>query len=435
MKVDGHASVMQVIAHHAEEMSGSVKEACMDLLATVCSSSKKGKEVVSSTAECSQCITFASDCITDHAKKYVDNSSTESECDLLDTMTQKAPNSTPKSIEMDDYNITLLSISFLSSLTHIKETRMEMIKDGKLKDSLSLMLEVSPSHVMKFAIASFLAALGRYVKDFSFEESQYSIEGLSMMLLSTFNPKQGARFSVSETSTPLFGDFSEMHHYNDNLVLATVCKGFEHMLCHMPQKLVHDILSEVLGKFSDMIKYEMRITKKIAMKTKNSGLLVSNISSILIHCAHRLECQNEIMTESVLCDLLRLILLNPGEKIGEGRKEDSNNAQAQAMDVEKTNWECSVTHCLQCLALLSVGPLELDNGKTWDDIMSNVESEIQVTRRGKRANSLRMVGAAGQKSNTVEISVVGSLNAYVNNQFDRTGSVAAKKVLENLDLI
>merc|ERR1712045_209373 len=144
-------------------------------------------------------------------------------------------------------------------------------------------------------------------------------------------------------------------------------------LCHMPENLVQNILLEVLQKFSDMIKYEMRMTKKIAVKTKNSGLLVCNISSILIHCAHRLECQDAIRKESVLTDLIRLILLKPGQKIGEGKKDDSNSAQAQTMDLEKTNWQCAVTHCLQCLALLSIVPLELDNGKTWDDIMSYVE--------------------------------------------------------------
>jgi hypothetical protein len=427
---------MQVISFHADEVSDAVKEACMNLLASLCASSKKGKEVVSGTDDCSSCITFASDCISSHAKLYNDSTSTESEGDLLDVMVEKPSISLPTPIEIGDCNIVLLSITFLSSIVRAKLSRMEVIKNNELKEALQIMLENSPSYAMKFAITSFFAALARYAKDFTNEESYYSVQNMSSMLLSSFNPKkskQGARFSSSESSTPLFGDFSAMHHYNDNLVLATSCTAFEHMLPYMPHDLVQDVLEDLLQKFSDMIKYEMKTTKKIAVKTRNSGLLVCNISSILLQCTTRIEYQTIIKNESVLSDLLRLILLNPGEKLVEGKKDSLDDIHAR--ETEKTNWYCCVAHCMQCLAVLSVEPLDIGETKTWDDIMARVESEIQVVRKGRRTTtSLRMAVDTAPKNKVTQLSMTVALNNYLNGNFDPASIVAARKIIDNLDL-
>ena len=423
-------------ALYVDNVSDDVKEACMDLLASLCKSSKKGKEAISNADECSSCIAFASDHTVTHANIYKDDTSSESVGDLLDTMMVKAPDSSTQPIKNDDWNIVLSSITFLSSIVHMKASRIEIIQDNDLKEALCTILENSPYPIMKFAIVSFFAALARYAKDFANEESSYSVQNLSSTLLLVFNPKQvkqGARLSVSERSTPLFGDFSAMHHYNDNLVLATAAAAFENILCHMSQELGHEVLLDLLQKFSDIIKYETKTTKKIAVKTRNSGLLVCNISSILFHCATRNEYQDMIKEESLLFDLLRIILLNPGEKLVEGKKDSSDDIKAR--EDEKTNWNCSVMYCLQCLAVLSIEPLEMGDGvKTWDDIMSHVETEIQISRKGRRSTSLRMVDSVQAKNKTLQVTIIGSLKEFMNNSSNPGSSVAARKIIDNLDI-
>merc|ERR1712154_209156 len=103
--------------------------------------------------------------------------------------------------------------------------------DAQLLDAFNVVLESSPSQIIKFGVASFFSTLARYVSDLSQEGSHYSIQSLSSTLLATFDPKhsQQVRYSQSEMMPPLFGDFSKMHHFNDNLVLATACAAFEHM--------------------------------------------------------------------------------------------------------------------------------------------------------------------------------------------------------------
>ena len=261
---------MQVIAYRTEEISDSVKDACMEFLATVCTKSRKGKEEVSRANECFACISFASECITTHAILFEDASLSKSTGDLLlDTMTEKQTNSDP--IEILGINLVLSCISLLSSILRVKVARMVIIQDVNLKDSMRIILEKSPSYISKFVVSSFYAALARYATDFDNEGSEYSLETLSSTLLLCFNQnqKQSSRYLLSETATPLFGDFSKMHHYNENLVVATSCTAFEHMLPHIPEHILHDIVSVLAKRFSDIIKYEMKTAKKIALKTRN----------------------------------------------------------------------------------------------------------------------------------------------------------------------
>ena len=422
---------MQVITYHADGKSDAVNEACMKFLATICTSSKRAREAISHANECSACLSFASKCIASHASVFEDTSSSETVGDLLDTMVEKPSSSAP--LEIGNVNIILSSITFLSCMTRIITTRTLIIQDAQVKDAFNVILKSSPSQIIKFGVVSFFATLAQYVSDFSQEESQYSVQSLSSILLTTFdrNIPQQVRHSQSETVPPLFGDFSKMHHFNDNLVLATACTAFEHMFCRMPKELLNDVLSTIVRKFSDMVKYEMKTTKKIAMKARNSGLLVSNLSSLLFLCATRLEHQDDLKNKSFLSDLLRVILLNPGEKLVEGKKD--NEDTINAMKIDKTNWNCCLMHCLRCLALLSIEVFDIDGVESWDEIMSSVESEVQVYTQGRRAN--RVVGSNTSKNQVTRLSTVAKLSKYWKDGLDSGISVAAKKVIDNLDLL
>merc|ERR1712038_142930 len=154
----------------------------------------------------------------------------------------------------------------------------------------------------------------------------------------------------------------------------------------MPKELLSDVLSMLIAKFSDIVKYEMRTTKKIAVKTRNNGLLVSNLSSLLLLCATRLEHQCALKNKAFLSDLLRIALLNPGEKMVEGKKDSEETIKA--LKIDKSNWNCCLMQCLQCLAVLSVSPLDIEGVESWDEIMVTVEAEVQVFIKGRKTNRI-----------------------------------------------
>ena len=254
-----------------------------------CRQPKQGKQAISGSDEAITTIEFASECIIGHSKQFIISVS-ENDCDLLDTLVEK-PQLTPQqdATNASEDDLALASLTFLSSISRVKESRLRIIQNEKLKEALSAIFEKSPSPMIKFAIASLLSSLSRYSKDFISEnDSCYSVDNMISMIALAFSSKQSKQsVRSSEQQSTLFGNFSKSHQYNDNLIHATACEAFEHMLSNTSENLVRELISTLAQKLSDIVAYEMKTSKKIALKTRNSGLLVSNITSILSHCAKR----------------------------------------------------------------------------------------------------------------------------------------------------
>ena len=433
LDVDGHISAMQVIASQ-DEASDDVKVDCMQLLGALCCS-RQGKQAISGSSESIQTIEFASDCIVYHSKSFTDTLLT-GECDLLDNLVDKSESDVNSTYSVNDNNLALASITFLSSIAREKDSRLRILQDGKLKEAFSKIFEKSSSPMIRFAIASLLASLARYAKDFSSEESCYSIETMFSMIALVFSPnqaKQNMRVSASEKQISLFGNFSKTHQYNDNLVQATAYQAFEHMLSDTPENLTRELISNLAQKLSEVVSYEMKTSKKIAMKTRNSGLFACNITSIFSVCASRIEFKADLTSDGILIDLLRIILLNPAESVVEGKKdgEDEKNAQSE----ERRYWNCCVTNCLQCISSLSIDPEIRDNNESsWDEIMALVESEVQFYIKGKRKIRLTAAAANDIDQQSDQITIVSALTKFVNGGLNASSAVAAGKIMDNLDM-
>ncbi len=424
---------MQVIADDGDGSDG-VKADCMQLLGALCCS-KQGKQAISESEEAITTIEFASDCIVEHSKEFMEATS-DNDCDLLSNLVEK-PQTSPQQDTSNAYEneLTLASLTFLSSIARVKESRLRIIQNEKLKETLSSIFEKSPSPMIKFAIASLLSSLARYSKDFTSDNSCYSVENMFLMIALAFSPKQikhNVRSSSLEQQNTLFGNFSKSHQYNDNLMHATACEAFEHMLSNTPENLVHELISILAQKLSDTVTYEMKTSKKIALKTRNSGLLVFNITSILRHCATRMEFKVDLTSQNVLTEVLRIILLNQAESIVEGKKDSEDEKRAQ--DEERKNWDSSVTNCLQFLSSVSIDPdLSGSDVSSWDEILSTVENEVQFYKKGKR--KLRLTATVTNDEKQEQVTVVSTLNKYVNDGQNQSASaVAAGKILTNLDL-
>ncbi len=133
-----------------------------------------------------------------------------------------------------------------------------------------------------------------------------------------------------------------------------------------------------------------------------------------------------------MTDLLRLILLNPAEKLVEGKKDSEDDIKA--LQVEKSNWNCCLMHSLQCLAVLSVEPLDENKNEStlsWDKIMASAESEVQTSLKVIRSSRMLLNTPTDQVAQSSTVSV---LNKYWKDGFDSGISIAAKKIIDNLDL-
>ena len=86
-------------------------------------------------------------------------------------------------------------------------------------------------------------------------------------------------------------------------------------------------------------------------------------------------------------------------------------------------------YCLQCLATLSI---ELDDVHSWDEIISSVELEVQQTVKFRRSN--RTIGTSTSKETMPSNSLLETLNKFIGDSVDSGSSIAAKKIIENLDL-
>jgi len=432
LTVEGHTSVMHFIKSRSGEECDEIKEACINLLATLCKKTRRGREAVSAHEDCDACIAFASSNIVRLSEAYKDTKSSEPSCDLLDSFIDSQSHALSKSIVISDGSKELSSIAFLSSIVHAKECRTTIVRNSDVIEAFGILIQAALPFIFKSTIISCLAALARYVKEFSSEYTSLSAEQLTKILLLISNKtlSTGARQPGPDTHSQLFGDFSETHHYNENLLYAMACTAFEHMLHHMSGDLVDEVLQNLLQKFKSAIDYQMNTTKKIAIKTRNSGLLACNISSILLRCSSVYDYQSFIKTRSVISDLLRVILLNPGEALNESR-DTADEAKMRALEDERTYWYCAVGNCLQCLAILSIEPFEM----SMDDIIVNVETEVQASKTTKRSNiAMRAKGINSPKVPSSSFSIAASLHNFARNGLDSTSSVSARRVIENLDL-
>ena len=424
---------MQVITSQ-DDAIGDVKADCMQLLGALCGS-RQGKQAISGSSESIETIEFASDCIVNHCKGFSDTPLT-SECDLLDNLIEKSESDVNTSDSMHDNDLALASITFLSSIARERDSRSRILQDRTLKEALSNIFEKSPSPMIRFAISSFLTSLARYTKDISSEGSCYSIETMFSMIALVFSPnqaKQNMRVPASEKQKSLFGDFSKTHQYNDNLVQATAYQAFEHMLSDTPENLTRELISSLAQKLSEVVAYEMKTSKKIALKTRNSGLVACNITSIYSLCALRNEFKADLTSDGILNDLLRIILLNPADSIVEGKKDGEDEKRAQAE--ERKYWNCCVTNCLQCISSLSIDPeIRESNESSWDEIMSTVESEVQFYNKGKRKIRLTAAAANNIDQQTEQVTIVSALTKFINGGPNASSAVAAGKIMDNLDM-
>jgi hypothetical protein len=395
---------MQFIASHEDNSFGrDVGSACLNLLIAL-SETRKGKEVICGSDLCDTCIEYASTSV----KNFTDIIDAKSSDETMFT----SPPGEERSIS-EDISLEISCMSFLKSLLSSKRCREIISKDEMLKLNIDLLIVESNSSELQYEVVNFLTSLCRYTSGME-HSIIYSVESLLATLMSILKPDRQTKRIMSETNGPIFGDLTESHRCNRNLVLSAVCLSLESMVSNMTHSNEADVLNALILQCSSVVDFHLAPAKKIAKKTMNSGILMNNITSVFLQLGSSLENQKIMKTTNVLSILSTLLLLDPFDSADPLMEEDD------------INWRCAQTHCLQYLATLAIEPISLeDKNALWEESISNAEKRIMESRKSRRV----------RKKGTSEatISFLHTVQLFTTDENDATRMIAAKKLLSRLD--
>ena len=236
----------------------------------ISSQSRSGRDAISQSENSVSCIEFASDLIKDLAD------------DLKEV--EDANEKERKESDFSQVSIELEAISFVSNLVSNANIREVLLSDDKLLSAIEDLAKESVSYQVQHASLLFLANAAKWVIT-STEASNGFVDTLVTSLLSVLDSsqiRQESRQSNKSSGLSSFGDFSKSHEFNENLILASTCQ----VLAILFPKLSHECMVKVMDTISrtwnDTLNFHIFSTKKTASKTRNGGLLMYNISSILL---------------------------------------------------------------------------------------------------------------------------------------------------------
>jgi|AntRauTorckE5430_2_1112549.scaffolds.fasta_scaffold06338_1 hypothetical protein len=411
INVDAHVSALHVISKDSDSVSPAAKKGCFELLVQMSSSARKGRDAISSADECSACIDYAAHLIKSLAQEIDDDNVTTKE-------TKEVNGSTDVSLDLE-------AISFLSSLVPNESCRAIILLEEELEASIEILAKKSQRYEVQQAAILYLGCGARFIK-YDSEDAQHYAEGMTSSLLLILDSSQIRRKSrqiATSSGLSSFGDFSKSHQINENLILASTCKVLETLIPNMPCETVSKVLCSLSTIWSDTLNFHMLSSKKTASKTRNSGIVMFNMSAILLIIVGRKETQELMNASTTVTNLLRFALLDPAKV-----EQKSKQSELDDSVCDLRHWRAALSQSLQCLAVLTTNSnFRTDAGKCWDDIVSDVESNTT----SKQASKIRSFGFTSQTAPPSQ-TLLGSLDMLANNITDPLCSIVASRVRDNL---
>ncbi len=414
VEVDGHVSALQVIGA-GSSTSMAAKKKCYDLLIAISTNSRAGREAICNSDGCASCIDHASDCIINLASKYEKNESVKMEQLKISDDDRNA------SLEME-----MAAISFLSSLLSETDARSSILGNGELESAIEALAKDATNYEIQQAAIVFLGSSVRYIQHTEGEADIFNeIFDTMLSIITTSQLRTKSRQLDNTSGFTSFGDFRKSHHFNENLILASTCRVMESLLPAVSPGSVTRALSALSKIWGDTLNFQMLSSKKAASKTRNSGVLMFNISSTLLLAAGRSETQELLKSSTILRDLLRFILFDPTKT----EKLDKNDPDGSALK-DAVHWRGALAQTLQCVAILTDNhALDHNEAGSWEELISNVESNPSSS---SNASKMRTFSLSAPKTSLQSRTIKKSLEAIESNTSDSVSSIAASRILANV---
>jgi len=437
--VEGHISVMQVIASTKNNASRDVELACMDLLVTLCTETKLGRDAVSDAKLCDLCIEFASRSLCNLTSKGGDDltgnrSIVENQVDDSEEKKTKKKIDTKKlTKKLDTLSIlvveqqlptTLASTSFLTALLCVPMCRETIFEDDRLRECLKLLALYSGPSIVQHAVIKFLLASARYVNKDCTEES-YSVHFMSSIFHSVIESTHSGKSKQGfhESSFSAFNNASgSQEECNQNLVHASVCSAIECLLCYMTREQRSDITSTLQRLFTTLLDYATTPGKKLERKMRNSGILIYSITSVFVRLLGSVENIVLLLNTSLLNSFVKFTMINPPKVL-------PNDIHGE----NKAYWDCALNQCLQCLAVLTIEPYpDVDSGTSWKEIVSSAESVPTENKLSGRFQQLS-IEMARKRPASQATTFISCLKVFIDDSSDPFRSITSKQILERLE--
>jgi hypothetical protein len=413
LEVDGHISALQVIAKVSPD--DNVESSCFELLAAICNKSKTGRFEIGKAEDCQACVDFA----TENVRSILMTDVDEPDDGAISKEKEEEQRSELVVNEKKDFAKELAAMSFLTSLLHQEECRTMILFNKPLKEAIDSIALEAPTYSLQHSASEFLCTTSRYLKHVD-PEAPYNAENITVTLraiLETSHSRSKRMPMGSSSGFTSFGDFREAHHYNENLLVASACRGLESLLSKLPNDSLGEILSELSNLWRITIDFQMTSMKKTASKSNNSGLLMYNISCLFLLCCGKNTLH---MPVDVMSNILHLIVSN--STLNEKRMKQAGSDHVLKED--DSNWQAAFTQCLQCIAALTI-----TENYDWEDLISKAESGIAASKPKSR---LRRPATMKQNSVANAVSMSSVLEEISSDHSNQLRSAAARRILQNL---
>lgn len=405
LDIEGHISVMDVLNTDSHQETSSYQvldekkrfrttKVSFDFLTALCKSSASGRKAVSDASSCRSCIQTASEIIRSCTQKLADTdnnrlsldkeSKDDRDCgdELSGSISLSRRQTADENIETDRKMAAIAAISFLSELAHAKSSRVMIFHDSHLLQFLvSLGRECFDSDIVVQS-TELLTSLAPYAgcKNHDGQFSSSFFASIFCDILGRSDLSKNNALKKKKTSLRINSDFQLMNS-NSNQIFASAVAGLECVFDEIQ-------LSEKSRVYDDLCDHMVRLTDEISksvfskqkpsgrMIAKNSGLLASNITTLLLVWCCSESDSIALIKPEFLSALLQLIILHSllEKQLGSKNLDAGNVVDSDEM--------CFVTaartQSLQFISsIMRNTTLQESLHISWTDMILNVKARLE----------------------------------------------------------
>lgn len=387
LEVDGHISAMHVLSD--EKSNAFTNNACFQLLIALCQK-KDGLIKICTSTGYRSCLDSTIKIVHECAKIFIADNA-------------KMP------LEISDFTeIYVSAIQFLFVLLSNKERKLELINDSDLLKSMEdIALNSTDSSIQYFAIAYFGACIRISC---ALNLSLHQSDSVSRIILSIIqsSPSRWSKGQNEKSSgITSFGDFGEMRHFNENLILASCFQILQILFDKSDEQIKKEMLKLLQLSWKPILQ-SLIAQKKSILRNRNAGFAMNNMMLLAnMACSSTETNVWLIQNDSFISDLVDLILANPfSEKI---------SAQDEVVRVEKLFFRSAMAHALNAIAFLTSCP-----SRDWSSLFASIYN---------KSISSRLKAVRQQEIPTFE-----DILWNISETCEGSLASAALKILENIKL-
>jgi len=378
---------MHVIS--SEKSCAFVENACLQLLLALCQK-KDGLNKICASVGFGPCF--------------------DSTVKIVHDMSKRSSTSDDKVIsgKSDSIEKFVSAIQFLLVVLSNEGKKLSLVNDSALLKSMeSIALNYAVPSVQYCAIL-YLGACTRI--SYALNLSVHQSESVSHIILSIINSSPSRRSkgqSEKASGITSFGDFGDIRHFNENLILASCFQILQIQFDQSTQTNQKEIIKSLQSAWKPMLQ-SLVVQKKSVLRNRNAGSAMNNMMLLAsIACTNTKTKELIIQNDSFISDLLDLVLANPfAEKM---------SVEDEVVRVETMFWRSAVAHALNAIAFLTSCPT-----RDWSAVFSSIYGKSVSSR----------LNAVRQQENPSFEDILFN----VSNTCEASAASAALKILDNIKL-